>query len=121
MADNFLGGTAYLTVNGQSRMLVGEFAYLVTQTKNETLLGMDGVHGVKKTPAAGMIKGKCRDSGSLSMTDVCNADDVTVVVELANGKTVTGRNMWRAGDPVEVDGDEGAYSIQWEGADVRDN
>ena len=121
MADNYIAGTAFMAVDGKTVMLIGEFAYRVTQMNNESLVGMDGVHGVKGSFATGMIKGKLRDQGDLSMSDVVNALDVTVTVELANGKVIVGRNMWRAGEPVEVDADDASYSIQWEGADVRDN
>ncbi|MBI0533263.1 phage tail tube protein [Sphingomonas sp. TX0522] len=121
MATNMIAGTAYLTVDGRSVQLVGEFSYRPTQGNNETLLGMDGVHGVKSTPAAGMIKAKLRDSGAIPVADLANATDVTVVAQLANGKTVIGRNMWRAGEPVEVDTEDASFAIQWEGADVREN
>lgn len=120
MADNYLAGTAYLTIDGKSYLLVGEFAYRVTQKTVETLKGMDGIHGPKGSPEAGMIKGKLRDQGSISIADLGNATDVTVVTELANGKTIVGRNMWRVGEPLEVDADDATFSIQWEGADVRD-
>ncbi|KAK0338530.1 hypothetical protein LTR94_038285, partial [Friedmanniomyces endolithicus] len=61
-----IAGTAYLTIDGRSVQLVGEFSYRPTQSNNETLIGMDGVHGVKGTPAAGMIKATLRDNGSIS-------------------------------------------------------
>lgn len=120
MADNMIAGTAYLTLDGRSVQLVGEFSYRPTQNTNETLVGMDGVHGVKSSPAAGMIKAKLRDSGAISISALGNATDVTVVAQLANGKTVIGRNMWRAGEPVEVDTEDASFAIQWEGADVSE-
>lgn len=120
MADNYLAGTAYMAVNGRTVMLVGEFSYRVTQMNVETLKGMDGIHGPKGSPEPGMIKAKLRDRADVSMSDVANAINDTIVVELANGKTVVGRNMWRAGEPVEVDADDASYAIQWEGVDVRD-
>lgn len=118
MATNMIAGTAYLSIDGRNVQLVGEFSYRPTQSNNETLTGMDGVHGLKATPAPGMIKAKLRDSGAISIADLANATDVTVVAQLANGKTVIGRNMWRAGEPVEVDTEDASFNIQWEGADV---
>ncbi|MDH4745823.1 phage tail tube protein [Sphingomonas sp. CBMAI 2297] len=120
MADNMIAGTVYLTIDSKSCQLVGEFAYRPTQNTNETLKGLDGIHGLKSVPEAGMIKAKLRDSGSISIQELGNATDVTVVASLANGKTVIGRNMWRAGEPLEVDAEDGTFSIQWEGADVSE-
>lgn len=118
---NLLAGTAYVTIDGKSYSLVGELAYRPSQSNNETLVGMDGVHGFKGTPAAGMIKGKFRDSGSIQVQTLAQATDVTVVAELANGKTIVGRNMWRAGEPVEVETEDATFTIQWESADVRES
>jgi len=117
---NMLAGTAYVTINGKNYALVGELAYRPSQGNRETMTGMDGVHGFKETPAPGMIKGTFRDQGTVSVQDLAEAADVTVVAELANGKTIIGRNLWRAGEPVEVDTEEAKFTIQWEGADVRE-
>lgn len=121
MADNMIAGTVYLTIDGKSHQLVGEFAYRPSQQTRETMKGLDGVHGFKGTPEAGMIKAKLRDGCSISIQALGNATDATVVANLANGKTVIGRNMWRAGEPLEVDAEDGSFSIQWEGADVSES
>ncbi|WP_242183084.1 phage tail tube protein [Sphingomonas sp. CARO-RG-8B-R24-01] len=118
---NLLAGTCYLTLDGKSVSLVGEFAYRPTQTTNETLKGMDGIHGFKSSPEAGMIKGKLRDTGAISIQDLGNAVNITVVAVLANGKTIVGRNMWRVGEPLEADADDATVSVQWESADVRES
>lgn len=118
---NLLAGTAYVTIDGRSYQLVGEFAYRVSQDDRETLKGMDGIHGFKSTPGAGMIKGKFRDAGNVSVQDLADSADVTVVAELANGKTIVGRNMWRTGEPVEVDTENAEFTITWEAADVRES
>lgn len=116
--NNMIAGTAYLTIDGRQVQLVGEFGYRPTQLTVETLKGMDGIHGAKGTPEPGMIKATLRDNGAISVQDLGNATDVTVVAVLANGKTIVGRNMWRAGEPLEVNAEEATFSIQWEGADV---
>lgn len=116
--NNMIAGTAYLTIDGRSVQLVGEFSYRPTQMTVETLKGMDGIHGAKGSPEAGMIKAKLRDSGAISIQELGNATDVTVVAVLANGKTIVGRNMWRVGEPLEVDAEDASFAIQWEAADV---
>ncbi|MEO6116916.1 MAG: phage tail tube protein [Pseudolysinimonas sp.] len=116
-----IAGTAYVTIDGKSYQLVGELSYRPTQLTMETVKGMDGIHGAKGTPEAGMIKGKFRDGGTVSVQALGNATDVTVVAELANSKTVVGRNMWRTGEPLEVNTEDATFDITWECADVREN
>ncbi|MCW2521754.1 MAG: phage tail protein [Frankiales bacterium] len=121
MADspNRLAGVAFVTVNGTSYRIVGEGTYRVSQEERETLKGQDGIHGYKAMPGAGKISWKGRDGNDVSIGALADADDATVVLELANGKTVIGRNMWRAGDsPIEVNTETGEFDVAFEGADV---
>lgn len=117
---NLLAGQASVTIDGRSSLIVGEGTYRPSTSKRETLLGQDGVHGYSQMPQAGMIKWKGRDMGSLSVKDLNEATNVTVVLVLANGKNVVGRNMWRVGDPVEVNTEDGSFEVQFESADVSE-
>ncbi|WP_199720824.1 phage tail tube protein [Azospirillum cavernae] len=95
MADTSrrLAGVAYFTVDGVSCMLAG-ISVLPAQVKRETISGMDGVHGYKETPIPGFISATLRDAGSLSVAAFNAMTNVTVMIELANGKIVTARNAW---------------------------
>jgi hypothetical protein len=121
MADttNLLAGTATLTVNGTAYKLVGDFSYSVSKVTRETMKGMDTVHGYKETPHAPFIAAKLRNTSGLSVADLNAMTNVTVVVELGNGKTVIGRNMWTVEDQ-EVDGSEGTIPVRWEGMNVEE-
>jgi len=122
MADqNLLAGVAYVTIDGRSYSIVGEGTYRTSSSKRETLRGQDGVHGYSEVPQEGKIAWKGRDRGDLSIHDLNEASDVTVVLELANGKTVIGRNMWRCGDPIEVNTEDASFSVEFEGAEVTEN
>ena len=44
---------------------------------------------------------------------------VSVVMRLANGKSVTGSNMWNI-KTVEVDAAEGVFEVRFEGSDVSE-
>lgn len=46
--SNRLAGTAYVTVDGLTIMVAGQFKYSPSKYKRETLTGMDGVHGYKE-------------------------------------------------------------------------
>lgn len=117
---NRLAGTAYLSVDGKSYMLVGDFSYKVSGVTRETLTGMDSVHGYSEKPAAGAISGTLRDSGGLSMAELNAMTNVTVVCELCNGKTVIGRNMWSLEQP-ENKASEATIEMKWEGPHVSEN
>lgn len=119
-ATNRLAGMAYVTVDGRSVAIAGEGTYRPDSETRETLLGQDGYHGYKAMPAAGRIAWRGRDSGNVSIRDLGANSNTTVVLELANGKTVVGRNMVRVGEPIEVNSEEATYEIAWEGPSVKE-
>ncbi|CAE6858783.1 hypothetical protein R75461_07870 [Paraburkholderia nemoris] len=96
MADetNRLAGIAYISVDGQNYMLAGELSYSPADVERESLVGQDRVHGFGETPRAPFISGSFRDAGTLTVKDFNSMTNVTVTLELANSKTVIGRNMW---------------------------
>jgi hypothetical protein len=122
MADNtnLLAGTAAITVNDQNYRLAAAAKYSVNTVKRETLSGMDGVHGYKETPVPGWISATLRDAGDLTVADFQSMTNETIVLELANGKTVIGSGCW-AVDAQEVDVAEGTFDVKWEGPSVTED
>lgn len=116
---NRLAGTASLTVDGVNYLLVGDFEYNPSKVTRETLNGMDGVHGFSEKPRPGSISGTLRDTGGLTVADLNAMDNVTVVAELANGKTVIGRNMWTVEDQTAKSTDA-TIEVHWEGPAVTE-
>jgi hypothetical protein len=121
MADisNRMAGMAYLHVDGKNYLLSGDLSYNVSRVSRESLLGMDGVHGFKETPHAGFISATLRDAGGLTVADFNQMTNVTVTVELSNGKTVVGRNMWTV-ETQETKAAEGTFEVKWEGPFVEE-
>lgn len=116
---NRLAGTAYVTVDGLTVMVAGQFKYSVSKVERTTLTGMDSVHGYKEKPRAPFISYQARDSGGTSLEGLNDATNVTVVVELANGKTVIGENMWSV-NTQDVDSEEATFDMRWEGGSVTE-
>lgn len=116
---NRLAGAAYLHVDGKNYLVAGDLSYNVSRVSRESLLGMDGVHGFKETPHAGFISATLRDAGGLTVADFNAMTNVTVTVELANGKTVVGRNMWTV-ETQESKAAEGTFEVKWEGPFVEE-
>ncbi|EEF24236.1 conserved hypothetical protein [Ricinus communis] len=121
MADttNRIAGIAYLSVDGQRYMLAGDLAYNPSSVARETQIGQDAVHGYSEKPHAGMISGTFRDAGSLTVADFNAMTNVNITAELANGKTVIGRNMWTV-ETQEVKTAEGTFEVKWEGPLVEE-
>lgn len=122
MADttNRIAGVCYLSIDGVATALVGEFSYRPASPTRETKVGADGVHGYKEKPGAGMVKAKLRDGQGVSVTALGQMTNVTVTAELANGKTIIGRNMWVT-EPPSADSEEAEIEITWEGPDVSES
>jgi hypothetical protein len=118
-ANNRLAGTASITVSGRNYMLVGELSYDPSTVKRETKTGQDGVHGFGEMPKAGKISGTLRDSGDLTVADINGMVNETVVLTLANGKTIIGRNMWTV-ESQEVKTAEATFEVVWEGPSVTE-
>jgi len=116
---NRLAGVAYLTVDGTNYMLAGDFTYSVSKVLRETLTGQDRVHGYSEKPVAGKMSCSVRDAGGLSVASFNAMTNVTVTVELANGKTIVGRNMWTV-EPQEVKTAEAIFEVKWEGFSVEE-
>lgn len=112
-----LGGVAYLSVDGKRYLLVGDFNWSVSNVTRETQSGMDGVHGYTKKPGPGHVKARLRDSGGLAVADFRDMDNVTVLCELANGKTVTMTGGWTT-EAIEVETEKGTFEVTWESGSV---
>ncbi|MEQ1968747.1 phage tail tube protein [Xenorhabdus nematophila] len=117
---NRLAGTAYVSVNGISIMVVGDFTYSPSTVTRETLTGMDYVHGYKEKPNAPYISCRVRDSGGTTVADFNNQTNVTIVAELANGKTIIGEGMWTV-NTQEVRSEDAEFEVRWEGISVTEN
>ena len=109
-----IAGTAYLAIDGVTIALVGDFEWDPGLVTRETMTGQDGIHGFSETPRPGRIKGSIRDIGNFSVGALNGLVNTTVTCELANGKRVTGRNMWQIGD-LPVRSTQATFELAFEG------
>lgn len=121
MADqtNRLAGIAFISVDGQNYMLQADLTYRVSTVERESLIGQDTVHGYSEKPSTGMISATLRDAKNLSVASINSMTNSTVVLQLANGKTIIGRNMWTV-DVQEVKTAEATLDVKWEGPSVTE-
>lgn len=116
---NLLAGIASLTIDGTNYLVAGDLKYQVSGRKRETLEGQDSIHGYSEKPRAGKISLSLRDRGDLSIAAVQAMTNVTIVAELANGKTIVGSGMWSVEDQ-EVDTTEAKFDAVFEGKSVQE-
>jgi hypothetical protein len=116
---NFLAGIAYLSIDGTPYDVVGKAGYRVSSVDRKTKVGMDRVHGFGETPVPGNIVATLRDSGGLTVADLNAMTSVTVVLQLANGKTVMASAAWTV-DAQDVDSEEATLDVKWESATVTE-
>jgi len=120
MTNNYNAGTAYFSIDGQRYAVVGDLSYKLSGSDKESLNGQDGYHGQKIKPMPGEISAKLRNGKSVDIQALLNADQVTITLELINGKSVIGRNMTRTGERPEVNTEEGEFEIKFAGPEVTE-
>lgn len=116
---NAVGGTITLTVAGERMRAKGAFTYNLGRDMKEGVVGADGVHGYKTAPRLPFIEGEVTDHADLDVAAMQDATDVTVVLELANGKGVVLREAWYAGEG-NVQTEEGNIAARWEGLSAEE-
>jgi hypothetical protein len=119
MAQKRIGGIIFLKVGSTQLDAKGEFTYNLGRAKKTQVIGSDGVHGWKVEPQVPMIEGKITDNKSLNMALVRDLEDVTVTLQLANGKTIQLNEAVEASDG-NVTTAEGEAVIKFEGTSAEE-
>lgn len=114
MANQRKGGIIQLRVDGEIQQAKGDFTYNLGAPKREAIIGADGVHGYKETPQVAFIEGEITDRETLNLAKLVGLVDVTVTLDLANGKVIFLRNAWYAGEGT-VNTGEGNIAVRFEG------
>ncbi|HET6606745.1 MAG TPA: phage tail tube protein [Rhodopila sp.] len=114
---NRRAGIATLSIDGSAYDVVSDAEYMAAPIRRETLVGQSGVQGYSEMPQAQYISATIRDNGSLSTGSLNALTSSTLVLSLANGKTVYGDNMWNT-EFEAVNTQEGTFSIRFEGKNV---
>ncbi len=114
MANQRRGGIIQLQCNGEMYDCKGAFTYNLGQAKRDAVVGSDAVHGFTEKPQVAFIEGAITDRGTLDLEALVTMTEATVTLLLANGKTVTLRDAWYAGEGTG-NTEEGEIPVRWEG------
>ncbi len=114
MADQRRAGTIQLQTDGTVQDAKGNFTYNLGAAKREPLVGADRVHGYTEKPQPGSIEGAITDRSNLDVKALVNGRDLTITLQLANGKTITASEAWYGGDG-NVTTEEAEIEVKWYG------
>lgn len=114
MSKRRVGGILFLRINGELLQVKSQVTYDLGRPKRDAVLGPSDVHGYTEKAKVPYMECTITDSPDLSSEDLQNLDDGTVVLEVPNGKIITLREAWYAGEGTQTT-DEGEISCRWEG------
>ena len=115
MADQTpIGGIIFLKIDGTRYSAKGAWSYNLGRAKKEFVIGADAVHGYKTLPQIAFVEGAITDRSDIDLAALVDATDITVTLELANGKTVVLHHALQAGDGTG-NTEEGEIALRFEG------
>ena len=109
-----VGGIIFLKIDGVQYRVKGSWTYNLGKAKREAVVGSDSVHGYKEMPQAPYIEGTITDDSAVSMEQLLEIEGATIILELANGKIISLKDAWFAGDG-NFTTEEGELEARFEG------
>jgi hypothetical protein len=107
-------GIIQLQVDGEIFDAKGNFTFNLGRPMREAIVGHDTTHGFKETPQVAFIEGEITDRGDLDLASLVDIDDATVTLALNNGKTISLRSAWFAGEGTG-NSEEANFKVRFEG------
>ncbi|MEF2145122.1 MAG: phage tail tube protein [Desulfovibrionaceae bacterium] len=112
---NRVGGIIFFKVNGELQQAKGDFTYNLGKPKRDGITDSSGgTVGFKETAQVPFIEGEITDHSGLDLASFVELDGVTATLELGNGKVISLREAWYAGEGTGNTG-EGNIGVRFEG------
>ena len=108
-----VAGINGVTIDGVRYAVKGSVTYNLGKHRRESVVGLDGVHGTKKTPQVCFCEATFTDQADLDLEALLTMEGVEVVWSLFNGKTVVFHNADFAGEGT-VNPEEGEIPCRFE-------
>lgn len=113
------GGVCFVTANGR-RLEIGSSAnYGVSNFVREASRGLSGRLKVTKKPNVPFIEVELTTYGEVALKEIAGHENITVTLELANGKTYVLTKAHQVG-PLEGDAAEGNSTVRYEGESMKE-
>lgn len=107
-------GTITLKANGSVLDAKGSFTYNLGVPLKKMIPGADRVHGAFSAVQVPFIEGIVTDDGDLDVAALQSAEDATITLDLANGKTIVLVSACYASEG-NVTTEQGEIAVRWEG------
>lgn len=114
-----VGGIIFVKVDGEQYRAKGSFTYNLGKPKRDAVVGSDGTHGYKELPQVAFVEGVFTDEIGISVEKLLEVKDATVTLELANGKVISYRDSWFAGDG-NITTEEGEIAVRFESRNAEE-
>lgn len=114
-----VGGIIFVKVDGVQYRVKGSWTYNLGKAKREAVVGSDSVHGYKELPQVPFIEGTITDDAAVSMEALLTVTGATIILELANGKVISLKDAWFAGDG-NFTTEEGELEARFEGLSANE-
>lgn len=108
-------GIIQLQSQGEIMDARGNFSYNLGREKRESIVGADRIHGYKAMPQPAFIEGEITDRGTLDLEKLVTGEDLTITLQLANGKVIVLREAFFAAEGTG-NTEEANIQVRWEGA-----
>lgn len=110
-----VAGKCFFKVDGVQYSLRGNMTISLGNTHRESIVGQDGYHGYKEVPEPAFIECDLTDAPSLDLNVLNALTNVTVTVELINGKVATLNNATQM-NRLTLNAEDGKMTVRFEGA-----
>jgi len=114
-----IGGVIFFKADGVQYKAKGVFTYNLGGEKREMIAGADSVHGYKTEIKVPFIEGAITDNPDLDVKTLQSLVDADIILELANGKTVSLSDACYAHDG-DITTEEGEIPVRYEGKSARE-
>lgn len=108
-----IGGTVKVVIDGVSYEVGESVSYSDQEWVNETKVGHSGARHHTRKRRAPFVEFELLTTSELSMQDLDDLQDATVVVDLANGRSLTYPNARKVGES-DWDATEGTGTVRFE-------
>lgn len=109
-----VAGICYIKVDGQQLEVKGSVECAASDTKKESVMGLNANAGYKETAMRPYIKGTFVFVPGFPLATIVAGTAMSITAELANGSIYTLSGAWVEGEP-SVKADEGEIDLEFSG------
>lgn len=115
MANQIIGGTCYITVDGQELSVEGSITVPINTVSRSVTIASGRPIGFTEKAVAPTLQGNFFIDHSFPLQKIIDATDMTVVAEFANGWKYTLSGAFLTGDSIDFSPEDGKVTLKFTG------